>query len=57
LESEEEVLEMARVRKPRYVTCYCKTIKKTGGDNCECFDPNGKSLFKTKWMVLRKIKM
>jgi len=49
-------VKMAKRRKPRYVTCYCKTIKKTGGDNCECFDPAGKLLFKTKWMVLRKIK-
>jgi len=49
-------MKMVKVRKPKYVLCYCKTIKKTGGDKCECFDPKGKALLKTDWMVLRKIK-
>ena len=45
---------MARVRKPKWVLCYCNRIFKSGGDNCECVDPKGKAILKTGTITMKK---
>lgn len=45
---------MAKVRKPRWVLCFCDRTHKSGGDNCECVDPKGKVILKTDSIVFRE---